>query len=70
MVESINSSERIMDVISNEHLLNAKASERMLRSKYGMLEIFQAAFFRRDAILTMRRLNKKFNAMSKDKHLR
>lgn len=70
MVESINSNERIMGVISNEHLMNAKASERMLRSKYGMLEIFRSAFSRRDAILLMRRLNRKFNAMSKDKHLR
>jgi hypothetical protein len=42
----------------------------MIRSKYGMLEIFRSTFYRSDAIMLMRRLNKKFNAMSKDDYLK
>lgn len=33
------------------------ATGRMLRSKYGMLEILRAAYNRRDAILIMRELS-------------
>ena len=45
------------------------AHKRLQRSKYGMLEIFRAAYNRVDAVVKMRQLNKKFNAMSKDKYL-
>ena len=34
-----------------------------------MLEIFRAAYNRVDAVVKMRQLSKKFNAMSKDKYL-
>ena len=41
----------------------------MVRSKYGMLEILRSAYYRNDAILIMRKINKKFNAMSRDDYL-
>ena len=41
----------------------------MVRSKYGMLEIFRAAFARVEAVIMMRHLNKKFKAMSQDPYL-
>lgn len=41
----------------------------MLRSKYGMLEIFRAAYGRVEAVLLMRQLNRKFRTMSRDPYL-
>lgn len=41
----------------------------MLKSKYGMLEIFRAAFSRRDAVILLRHLNRKFNEWSSDAYL-
>lgn len=47
----------------------APAHARMTSSKYGMLEIFRAAYNRVEAVLMLRQLSKKFHAMSRDKYL-
>ena len=69
MVEATTSVARniaeIIDLDQAAHTINQK----MVRSKYGMMEIFRAGFFKRDAILLMRLLNKKFRALSNDKYL-
>lgn len=41
----------------------------MLRSKYGLLEIFRATFNRVEAVLMMRRISKRFNVLSRDPYL-
>lgn len=41
----------------------------MVRSKYGMLEILRSAFFKSDAILLLRSLNRKFFQMADDPYL-
>lgn len=41
----------------------------MVRSKYGMLEILRATFNRVDAVMTMRKMNKRFLALSRDAYL-
>lgn len=44
-------------------------AQRIQASKYGMLEIFRHTYTRVEAILTMKRLSKKFSLMSKDPYL-
>lgn len=44
-------------------------ADRMLASKYGMLEIFRHAYNRVEAILTMKRLSRKFSTLSHDAYL-
>ena len=41
----------------------------MLRSKYGMMEIFRVAFNRTDAVTILRQLNKRFLKLSTDAYL-
>lgn len=60
--------EEIIQIVKNSSL-NMNVYERMTASKYGMLEIFRAAFNRVDAVLMMRMLSKKFLAYSTDSYL-
>ena len=49
--------------------LAKSTAQKIQASKYGMLEIFRHAYTRVEAILTMKRLSKKFAKMSKDAYL-
>ena len=71
MVES-NPNSNNSDSVVTEILNSTKdmpVKERMVRSKYGMLEILRATYNRVDAVMTMRRLNRRFLALSKDAYL-
>ena len=52
MVE-ISNSHSIVDILEQDQQAHS-TGERMLRSKYGMLEILRSAFSKSDAILLLR----------------
>ena len=49
--------------------LSQKISQEIQASKYGMLEIFRHTYNRIEAVLTMRRLSKRFFKLSQDNYL-
>jgi len=65
MVEAVSEIPKFSNAESQDH--SAKA--RMIRSKYGMLEILRATFNKRDATLLLRELNHKFRALADDPYL-
>ena len=67
MVELSNQS--IAQMLDRQNSTCESSVQKMTKSKYGMLEIFRAAFSRENAVGMMRRLSKKFRALSSDAYL-
>ena len=58
----------ISEILRQDSLLYT-TKQHMVRSKYGMLEIFRATYNRTDAVIILRQLNKRFLGLSTDPYL-